>query len=415
MRKILSLLLVLLSLFASAQKKATPKPIKATTEPAVIECDCKNAVAININKVTTYGLTIPTSGFGTVQEITSKNKGDKYNFEQEHNSAWYLLSINFDGEFVFEITPKDSSNDYDFLLYKYTDTSFCDALQQKQIKPVRSNLSRDNAQIRGLTGLSTTAQNEFVGPGVGQSWSKSIQVVKGDKYVLVLDNVYPEGEGHILKFNYIKQVTIAGTVVGSDSLPMKAEVLLSDNEGNTVEQITTGKDGKYSIATGLKDGLNYTVVLSSDSSFIATRTINTKTLKAGVSTFTDIRTVLPRLKKGAKYRINSINFVGNASTLLSESYPTVEALYRLMKKNKKMKIRVEGHINGPGTESNAWNQQLSELRAQTVQNYLVEKGIEKERITTIGFSNKKMLFQRPKNEFEASSNRRVEINVLSIE
>lgn len=416
MHKILSLLLVFLSLIGNAQKTKTAQPIKNTipAKPALIACDCKNAVKININKATTYGPTQPTSGFGSVQEITTRSKGDKFNFEKEHNSAWYLLTVNFNGEFVFEITPSDTSNDYDFLLYKYTDSNFCDVLRQKQVKPVRSNLSRDNAQIKGLTGLSTKATNEFIGPGVGQSWSKSVRVTKGDKYILVLDNVYPEGLGHVLKFNYIKEVTIAGTALGGDNKPLKAEVLLSDNEGNTVYQGSTGADGKYSIAAELKEDVNYTVVFTSDSAFFATSVINTKEMSVR-DTALALNPVLPKLKKGQNYKINSINFYGDASTLLPESYSSVDGLYQMMKKNKNMVIRIEGHINAPKAKTeDARNQKLSELRATTVYDYLIEKGIEKERMSTIGYSGKKMIYPNAKNEKEASANRRVEINILSL-
>ncbi len=166
----------------------------------------------------------------------------------------------------------------------------------------------------------------------------------------------------------------------------------------------------------MKENLNYSIVLSSDSSFTETKILNTKDLAPGATTFQDIRTILQRLKKGEKYRVHSINFVGDAYSLLPESYPSVEALYKLMKKNKKMVIRIEGHINGGSIERmDGWNLKLSENRAETVLKYLVNKGIEKERISTIGFSDKKMLYPRPKNEAEGAANRRVEINVLSID
>lgn len=409
---------VLFSVSTFAQKKATQKvnstPVAA--KPAATACDCKDAVKININKAAKYGETQSPKGFGGIQEITAKSKTDKLNFEQEHNSAWYLLTINIEGEFTFEITPKDSSNDYDFLVYKYTDTNFCSDLLAKKLKPIRSNLSRDNELIKGLTGLLSDGKNEFVGQGIGNAWSKSMQVTKGQKYMLVLDNVYPDGQGHTIRFNCLKTVTIAGTVLGPDSLPMKAEVVLSDNNGTTVTQFNTGPDGKYSITTGIKEGVNYTLALSSDNSFIDVKIINTTEIQKQPNSFTDIRTVLPKLKKGEKYKLRNINFQAGNDILLVESFPSVEALYRLMKKNKKMVIRIEGHINGSraGSVNESW-QELSEMRAKRVYDYLVKKGIEQERIQTIGYSDRMMLYPNAKNEIEASANRRVEINVLSIE
>jgi outer membrane protein OmpA-like peptidoglycan-associated protein len=90
----------------------------------------------------------------------------------------------------------------------------------------------------------------------------------------------------------------------------------------------------------------------------------------------------------------------------------VEALYKLMKKNKSMVIRIEGHVNGTGQK--VFEQFLSEKRAKTVYDYLTKKGIEKERMSTIGYGADKMLYRTPQFEGQASANRRVEINVISI-
>lgn len=109
-----------------------------------------------------------------------------------------------------------------------------------------------------------------------------------------------------------------------------------------------------------------------------------------------------------KYNMSSINFFGGQATLLPSSYSSIEALYKLMKKNKRMIIRIEGHINGYGDHP------LSVSRAKTVYNYLQEQGIEKERMSFIGFGGEKQLYPNPKNESESSANRRVEINVISI-
>ena len=402
--------------FSYAQKDSVKKITNKQILTGVFKtaCDCKDAVKININKAATYGLTLPPLGYGGIQEITSKNKSDKLAFEKEHNSAWYLLNISFDGEFTFEVIPQDTANDYDFLLYKYTDSSFCNSLQKKLVKPLRSNLSRASGKAHGITGLSSEAKNEFVGQGIGTPFSKSINVSKGEKYILVLDNVYPNGQGHTLNFSYIKQVAISGIVLNADNIPVQTEISLTDNNGTIVSQLNTGKDGKYLMNAGLKEDLDYTLTFSADNSFIAIKTIDTKDLKQK-NAFTDIKTVLPQLKKGSKYKMSSINFFGNEARLLPLSYSSVEALYKLMKKNKEMVIQIEGHVNGGKKGAEADEQTLSEERAKTVYDYLVNKGIDKKRISAVGYAATKMIYPNAKTETEGAANRRVEINVISIE
>ncbi len=406
------------SSFAQKHKPdVTGNKVLSPPPPALTKtvCDCKDAIKINIQKNTKYGLTVPPDGFGTIQEITETSKYDKYAFEKEHNTAWYLLTINFDGDFVFQIVPKDSTNDYDFLLYKYPDSALCDNILKHKVKPVRSNLSRVKPELKGVTGLSLSAKNEFIGKGLGESNSKYIAVKKGEKYILVLDNVYPDGKGHTIFFNYVKEVEISGVVLNDDSAGVKAEVSLIDNTGKTVKQIQTDKYGKYGFKTDLKENVNYNLSYTSDSGFTQIQTINTSQLNEKHS-LKDIRTILPKLKKGSKYKMGSINFYGNESRLLPESMVSVESLYKLMKKNKKMVINIEGHVNGVGGGGDdKFNQTLSEDRAKTVYDYLLKNGIEKERMTTIGYGAKYMLYPRAAMEWEMSANRRVEINVITIE
>jgi len=378
---------------------------------AKIACDCKDAVQIKIEKNNRYGTTASPEGFGAIQEIVSSGQSDKMAFEKEHNSAWYLLSMKFDGEFVFEIVPEDTLNDYDFLFYKYIDSNTCTSIINKNALPIRSNISRNKA--RGETGLSAKSEFEFIKKGVASAFSKSVKVKAGEKYLLVLDNVYPQGKGHTIYFSYLKNVSIAGKVINSDSVPIVAEVTLSDNKGNIVELTKSNTKGEYKINTAIKENTNYNLTYLNDSSFTATATINTNTLKNSAA-FENIKTVLPKLKRGEKYKMGNINFHGNSAVLLLESAASVNALYLLMKKNKKMILQIEGHVNDPGEAKINWNKILSEQRAKAIYDYLVRKGIAKERMTTIGLGASQMLFPMPIKEEEAKANRRVEIKVISI-
>lgn len=415
---LLTLLLISLSVFSFAQKKpvATPNKPVFNNNPRPISPDCSKPIKINVTTESYYGQTFAPNGFGEEQEFKTNNS---LTFEGEHNSAWYLLSMSRDGELIFEIVPKDTANDYDFLLYAYTDSTFCDALQKNKLKPLRSNLSNVKKSAKGVTGLNSKTKKNAIGEGVGFAFSSPIDVKKDEKYILVLDNVTPEGKGHTIYFYFLKDVEIKGKIIGVDSIPLIAEITLSDNKGNTIEETTSNINGEYKINTEIKENQNYSLTYLSEETFVQSTTINTKSLK-GATVFLDIKTVLPKLKKGEKYRLGNINFYGNSATLLPESISSVESLYKLMKKNKKMIIQIHGHTNGEDWHLAPKNQHpeekiLSENRAKNIYDYLISKGINQDRISTSGFSSTKPLFETPKNEFEQSANRRVEIKVLSIE
>lgn len=80
----------------------------------------------------------------------------------------------------------------------------------------------------------------------------------------------------------------------------------------------------------------------------------------------------------------------------------------LIKEDPLSKIVVEGHTDSQG--SAAYNQQLSEERAQTVRDYLVARGIAADRITSQGFGFSRSIADN-KSEEGRANNRRVEIVV----
>ena len=219
MRVFFTALVILVSChWGLSQKTAKPLPR--------ISGDCRSAVSINISQSCKYGPTESPKSFGNVQEIVTGDKNSEVSFTQEHNSAWYLLNIKYDGELTFEIIPTDSMDDYDFLLYPYKDSSLCRGIVNKTTRPIRSNMACNcRPADKGATGLSMGVTQDFRRQGKGNPFSKPIQVKKGEKYMLVLDNINPKGKGHTIYFHSIVNVEIKGRVIGADSLPLVADIL----------------------------------------------------------------------------------------------------------------------------------------------------------------------------------------------
>ena len=75
---------------------------------------------------------------------------------------------------------------------------------------------------------------------------------------------------------------------------------------------------------------------------------------------------------------------------------------------------MRGHVNGPMQANIEFYQQLSDDRALAVKNFLVENGVDLNRISIRGMSNTEMRYRSPKNEMEAIENRRVEIVITAV-
>lgn len=237
--------------------------------------------------------------------------------------------------------------------------------------------------------------------------------------MLVLDNVTPEGQGHTIYFHALSKLEINGQVVNADSVPLVADVQLSDMKGKTLWQSSTNAQGAYQIKTAVEQNKNYSLTFLNDSSFVGTETITPADFK-DVQVFSVKKMVLPKLEAGGKYNLGNINFYPSSPSILPQSFPSVEALFKLMERNKKMIIQVEGHVNAPNNNEQAKEripgefQKLSDERAAAIRDYLITKGISKERISAIGLGASGMLFPDATTEKEQIANRRVEIKVVSI-
>lgn len=99
--------------------------------------------------------------------------------------------------------------------------------------------------------------------------------------------------------------------------------------------------------------------------------------------------------------------LGRASVLPAHE-PAIEEIYTGLTTHPEWKLRIEGHTDSSGKPD--WNKKLSLKRAEAIQNVLIEKGIEEDRLTCIGFGSEKPL--NSENTEEAhQQNRRVELHV----
>lgn len=116
---------------------------------------------------------------------------------------------------------------------------------------------------------------------------------------------------------------------------------------------------------------------------------------------------------GSIFILNNIYFEGDSEILLKESKLELERLYEFLEQNKNVSIEISGHINYQGyLDPKSLDWKLSDLRAQAVYDFLIKKDIEYYRLSYRGYGNEKMIIPLPKNEGEASMNRRVEIKIV---
>jgi outer membrane protein OmpA-like peptidoglycan-associated protein len=398
--------------------------------------DCKNPIEI---KDTIFGPTNAPIGYGSVMEITG-SKTSLYEFEKEHNTCWYFFKVKNDAHLEIGIIPVNINDDYDFILYKYNGKTFCTDVAEKKIRPVRSCISRNDKTIKSKTGLTKQATEEYIHSGPGASFSKSIQVKKGEIFYLVLDNVYPNGGGHTVILHY-SDVKISedratpGTKTPKKTVtqtPEKTPVNITIVDKETQQRVTSNLKIFYNNKAAVKPlvtadsvssfvtkmPLSGAFVIKTEANNYFDNATNFKTGATGENAMVKIE--MSRIKVGQNVVFENILFYGNSAEFLPESKPALEVIASTMKRNPSVKIEIQGHVNCPTTWEDCanmeeHNMQLSVNRAKAVFDYLDDAGIDTQRMTFKGFGATKMIYPDARSEAKMEKNRRVEILVTGFE
>lgn len=106
---------------------------------------------------------------------------------------------------------------------------------------------------------------------------------------------------------------------------------------------------------------------------------------------------------------SGVTFATNQSVIQPQFQPTLDQVAQTLAEYPKTMIDVLGHTDSDGSE--AYNQALSERRAQSVSSYLGSHGIAAVRMTATGYGETRPIASNETPDGKAS-NRRVEIKIV---
>lgn len=118
---------------------------------------------------------------------------------------------------------------------------------------------------------------------------------------------------------------------------------------------------------------------------------------------------LAKIEVGKKIVLNNVFFDSREATLRPESIDELNKVYQFMIDNPSLRIEFSGHTDNIG--SDAYNQDLSDRRATSVVNYLIEKGVESSRMTHVGYGEKQPIDTNETPEGR-QNNRRTELKII---
>jgi outer membrane protein OmpA-like peptidoglycan-associated protein len=365
--------------------------------------DVSTAKKIQVNN--TYKFNITPSGFGQVKEYELNKSRSPILFKEERNTAWYLIEMPFSGIFTFDITPLGVKDDYDWMLFNYKDIVKIDISKST---PIRTNNTRNNVGQGSKTGLKVSSELLFTKPGPGNSYSKPIYVKKGDKLILVVDNIYKNGKGFdlqlVLKPAITSKTLIEGVVIDKKSKkPLVAEITFEDDSSGVVfAKLITDTKGYYKTTLPVD------------------RQINSLAKRLGYLLVTDNFTVvaadtavkrnfyLDTIVQGEKMNLMNIHFSPNKAEFLESSQAELEHLLEFLVEQPNWQIKIIGHTNYNAFANTRYLQQLSFDRALAVKKYLLKNAIPEQRMSCVGAGGKDPII-KTNDPDEGRKNMRVEV------
>lgn len=107
--------------------------------------------------------------------------------------------------------------------------------------------------------------------------------------------------------------------------------------------------------------------------------------------------------------VENLLFDFDKAIIKSKYYKDLDEVVRVLKDNPYLNVEIQGHTCNIGTDR--YNQRLSERRAKAVKDYFMKKGIPKERLSSIGYGEKKPAFSNQTKDGRRQ-NRRVELKPI---
>lgn len=173
--------------------------------------------------------------------------------------------------------------------------------------------------------------------------------------------------------------TIVVTNKETGKIIPNATVIILDHLGNSIESQKSNEKGivQYSVECGT----NYSLQISAD----YYETVTVELVKSNEKeTTTKVQLASEEVIITDKEVIlKSIYFNFNKSNITAQGAKEIDKLVNVMKKYPEMVIFVKSHTDSKG--NNDYNMNLSEQRAQATVQYIISRGIAKERISGKGF------------------------------
>jgi outer membrane protein OmpA-like peptidoglycan-associated protein/tetratricopeptide (TPR) repeat protein len=187
-----------------------------------------------------------------------------------------------------------------------------------------------------------------------------------------------------------------------------ASVTILDTKGNSIANKQTSSDGKVSYDINCNTEYKLQVTASN----FETEVFNVEKVGNGTTTIKAVLNPNEVIITDKEVILKNVYFDFNKSNITAQGANELDKLVKVMKENPAMVIFVKSHTDSKGSAE--YNLKLSEQRAQSTVQYIISKGISKDKISGKGFGSSEPKIDCKSNctDEEHALNRRSEFLIV---
>jgi peptidoglycan-associated lipoprotein len=222
---------------------------------------------------------------------------------------------------------------------------------------------------------------------------------------------------------YLQGITYTPDSEGKLQILPNTKVSVVDGNGDVMQDFVTGNDGRFLFR--IYENETYDLVGEIDGYLVKRQLYSTvgkgvdpTTLKDLVTNITlDTLMVLDKIELNKIFVLDNIYYEFNEHFITKQAGKELDKLAQILIDNPEIKIELSSHTDS--VASVEYNQNLSQKRAESAVNYLIQRGISPERMIAKGYGELKPIARNTNpdgtdNRAGRDRNRRTEFKILEI-
>ncbi|MDE0471474.1 MAG: OmpA family protein, partial [Ekhidna sp.] len=233
-----------------------------------------------------------------------------------------------------------------------------------------------------------------------------------DIYTFVNDN--PD----VKVVNYfLTGVTVTTDDGGNEIILPNTKVRLTADDGTLLDESFTGAEGQFNLRVYPEE--HYDLISEKTDYFTVRKdftmigkSVDKKTLTEPVTDITfETKIIMEPIVIEKPIVLNNIYYDFNKANIRPDAAIILDSLVQIMNDNPEIYIELGSHTDARASDE--FNMDLSQRRATSAVNYIINNGIANERITAKGYGESQLIIRNAQNEEQHQINRRTEFKVLS--